>query len=47
MINGGAVCGNTASTVLGGGRNTIYRKVERFSSTRLVEEEVMLNLAKI
>jgi hypothetical protein len=30
------VCGNTASTVLRGGRNTIYRKVERFSSTRLV-----------
>jgi hypothetical protein len=37
MITGGAVCDNTASTVLGGGRNIIYRKVERFSSTRLIE----------
>jgi hypothetical protein len=34
------VCGNTASTVLRGGRNTIYRKVERFSSTRLRRSKV-------
>ncbi|WP_256358583.1 hypothetical protein [Bacillus sp. sid0103] len=29
---------NSASTVLRGGRNTIYREVERFSSTQLVEQ---------
>ena len=29
------MCVNSASTVLRGGRSTIYRKVKRLSSTRL------------
>ena len=32
------MCVNSASTVLRGGRSTIYRKVKRLSSTRLAKE---------
>ena len=35
------MCVNSASTVLRGGRSTIYRKVKRLSSTRLATEEEM------
>ncbi len=33
------MCVNSASTVLRGGRSTIYRKVKRLSSTRLVNKK--------
>ena len=40
------MCVNSASTVLRGGRSTIYRKVKRLTSTRLVQEGKIFYIRK-